>query len=644
MAQTPAQPTDCILDAPDITTFIESGVLEVNHGWLAGDGLTVIPSTATATPVSTVGNIGTFGPTGVDVSGCGSTATQDNPVDVWYSFTPNGPINGWVDLYRGEVNGQDMVIELYRTVTALGGDCTGEITGEIEYLGCSDQGTGDDLERATCTGLSGERLGLDDPSVVGGTTYYLRIAQWNGTVPALDVDFILIAERSTPIAPAEDNCEDLDQATSADDGVIEATAGCADAAGDRDGRDVTIFYPNQSNAGAFGNSATGATDGTIIGIGPPCVTSGFGTNGSIPTGTPGPATIDTNCNDDTSDDVTSVVINNVINNNVMYAVRLSPCAPAGQPDAIVSIKLDNLEAAPASGTVQITVVGPASGLGDGALAGSDVELCSGLGVGAALFTAAHDVADGTCIEVEATLEVISGTFGLFIEGSNGTLIKWDLTIDIDYLGTCSDQAGPCQSAIAPGVNMSDDGGNNNPMAVELGGFVARAKDKGNELSWTTYNEINNQHFEIERSINGKDYSRIAFVDGKGTTTEDQRYVYFDNKAPAEAYYRLKQVDFNGEYAYSEVLFLSRKNDVLKINSVTPNPAIDEATISFNTNAAGTATVTVTDMFGKLISAKEVATIAGENTELLDLSAQAAGVYFVSVNYGEYSVVKKIMKN
>ena len=91
------------------------------------------------------------------------------------------------------------------------------------------------------------------------------------------------------------------------------------------------------------------------------------------------------------------------------------------------------------------------------------------------------------------------------------------------------------------------------LPVELIGFNAAKRNKEVALDWSTASEQDNDFFAIERSINGNDYHEIGQVEGKGTTLLTSRYSFMD-KTPTSGdnYYRLRQVDFNAEFAYSPV--------------------------------------------------------------------------------------------
>jgi hypothetical protein len=96
----------------------------------------------------------------------------------------------------------------------------------------------------------------------------------------------------------------------------------------------------------------------------------------------------------------------------------------------------------------------------------------------------------------------------------------------------------------------------NEVPVELVSFNAENKEGEVTLHWQTATETNNSGFQIERLKDSKieklnDWEEIGFVDGKGTTTEAQNYIYKDkNIAPGKYNYRLKQIDFDGTVSYS----------------------------------------------------------------------------------------------
>lgn len=110
----------------------------------------------------------------------------------------------------------------------------------------------------------------------------------------------------------------------------------------------------------------------------------------------------------------------------------------------------------------------------------------------------------------------------------------------------------------------------NVLPVELLSFFGEEKNNSIHLKWMTATETNNDRFDIETSKNGQEYVKIGEVQGKGTAAEQQEYSFkIDNPQNGISYYRLKQIDFDGQFEYSKVVVV----DVLiqKEIVVKPNP-------------------------------------------------------------------------
>ncbi len=115
------------------------------------------------------------------------------------------------------------------------------------------------------------------------------------------------------------------------------------------------------------------------------------------------------------------------------------------------------------------------------------------------------------------------------------------------------------------------------LPVELENFHAIQKNCKSLLRWETVSEIDNDYFLIEHSIDGSNFSSIGKVDGAGTSTKRNWYSYIlENEKESWGYYRLKQVDYDGAFEYSEVITLSNCR-TYKVN-VFPNPVIDKLNI------------------------------------------------------------------
>jgi hypothetical protein len=107
-----------------------------------------------------------------------------------------------------------------------------------------------------------------------------------------------------------------------------------------------------------------------------------------------------------------------------------------------------------------------------------------------------------------------------------------------------------------------------PLPITLSKFKVNPTT-GNQavLTWTTSQEISNIGFEIQKSINGNDFEKIGFVDGAGNSNQVKNYQFTDTHFTQSAYYRLKQIDQNGDFSFSQTEYSQKIGEV----NVFPNP-------------------------------------------------------------------------
>jgi hypothetical protein len=166
------------------------------------------------------------------------------------------------------------------------------------------------------------------------------------------------------------------------------------------------------------------------------------------------------------------------------------------------------------------------------------------------------------------------------------------------------------------------------VPVELTSFTARADYGVVELSWITATETNNQGFEVQRSTGGE-FETIAFVEGHGTTTETQAYSYTDRSVNIGLYsYRLKQVDFNGTFEYSDVIEVDVPAPAeFALDQNYPNPFNPSTKIAFRLAVDSKVSLKVFDILGQ-----EVANLVNAN---LGVGAHSVDFNASSLNSGVY---------
>jgi len=189
--------------------------------------------------------------------------------------------------------------------------------------------------------------------------------------------------------------------------------------------------------------------------------------------------------------------------------------------------------------------------------------------------------------------------------------------------------------------------NDAPLPVELASFTSNVNRNSVELSWATSTETNNSGFEIERKQAGStQWNKAGFVAGKGNSSAAASYSFSDRNLPTAHYnYRLKQIDFNGNYKYYDL-----SNEVVvgvpvkfELSQNYPNPFNPSTSINFEMPSANYVSMKIFDMAGKEVAqlVNEVKE-AGYYTVKFDASKLSSGMYFYKIQAGEFVSVKKMV--
>jgi|GEM_PF-833626 len=182
------------------------------------------------------------------------------------------------------------------------------------------------------------------------------------------------------------------------------------------------------------------------------------------------------------------------------------------------------------------------------------------------------------------------------------------------------------------------------IPVELVSFNASVNENTVSLSWITATELNNSGFEVERALLGSEFEKIGFVLGYGTSTETHSYSFVDQNLVAGSYaYRLKQVDFDGSYEYSNVVYVDVTNPVeFELSQNYPNPFNPSTTIKLSIPEATMVTLTVYNTLGEEVSLLVDRFMESGIHEInFDATGLNSGMYFYRIQAGDFTQVKKM---
>lgn len=159
---------------------------------------------------------------------------------------------------------------------------------------------------------------------------------------------------------------------------------------------------------------------------------------------------------------------------------------------------------------------------------------------------------------------------------------------------------------------------------------------GNMLEWNTSEEIDNKEFIVEKSTDGSEFATIGNVEGAGSSSEDNSYRFMDLDArKGVSYYRLKQVDFDGEYNYSQIVVVNKSTDNDFMIASINNPLNSEyVNITVDFIKGMELTYSIKDMKGDVLETNTMAVVEGLQNVDFDLSSYPNGTYKLTLESGE----------
>jgi Secretion system C-terminal sorting domain len=188
-----------------------------------------------------------------------------------------------------------------------------------------------------------------------------------------------------------------------------------------------------------------------------------------------------------------------------------------------------------------------------------------------------------------------------------------------------------------------DGG---PLPVDFINITAAQKGGGVAVNWSTASEHNNKYFDVEKSIDGNNWTTINSLGGAGNSSTLKNYSSYDSKPIAGYnYYRIKQVDIDGKFKYSNV---AKAKIVVDRTGVTvlANPFVNNITVDFLSNTNQSVSVRLTDISGKVIASEKWKVAKGSSRLIYNnVNNIQRGMYIFTVTDDNGNVIynNKLMK-
>ena len=259
------------------------------------------------------------------------------------------------------------------------------------------------------------------------------------------------------------------------------------------------------------------------------------------------------------------------------------------------------------------------------------------------------------IKVAKNNTILAAGRGLFISSDDG--VTWQSVqsgVESTYLTCISiDSLDNVYVGSYNGVYLL-----NEPVPVEFLSFSSFVVDNDITLNWTTATETNNSGFNVERkqvfspqsAVGNEEWKIVSFINGHGTTTEPQSYSYKDENLTAGKYlYRLKQIDFDGTFEYSNII----ESEILppakfSLEQNYPNPFNPSTSIQYSLASTQFVSLKIFNSLGE-----EVETLitgyqeAGVHSKLYILNSSAdgglpSGVYYYQLKAGEFVQTRKMI--
>ena len=183
-----------------------------------------------------------------------------------------------------------------------------------------------------------------------------------------------------------------------------------------------------------------------------------------------------------------------------------------------------------------------------------------------------------------------------------------------------------------------------PLPITLLNFTVTKQGDNAQLNWSTSSEENNKGFEIQRSTDQSNWTVLNFIAGAGNSQTEKDYQYLDQNLPAGTYYyRLRQVDYDGNSSFSKVVPVTFDGGMaLELKQNHPNPFSNYTSISMVIPKAGRVQLMLYDQMGRPIQQlMDEEKMPGTYTVTVNKNGLSSGIYYYKMNALGQVIVKKM---
>lgn len=185
--------------------------------------------------------------------------------------------------------------------------------------------------------------------------------------------------------------------------------------------------------------------------------------------------------------------------------------------------------------------------------------------------------------------------------------------------------------------------NNAILPIEMKYFRGEAQDKTNLLDWASSREENTKLHEIERLVDGENrWEKVGQIPAVGNSEIETKYQWEDRFPFPTTYYRIKTIDVDGSYEYSDIVHLERAKIDIQLTKMYPNPAREVVTTDWYSDTEGNLVWEIRNTSGQIVQRGANTLKAGRTQIPINVSQLAAGLYFVQYQQGDWLETRKLI--